>query len=96
MTETSVLISGIEFKIRKLIETNKKLTATNDELLRENGELRKENDELLSINVELTENLNKKIIVNSLGNEKEIEEGRKLIKALVKEIEQCVAILNKR
>lgn len=96
MTETSVLISGIEFKIRKLIESNEKLMFQNEELLRENGELRKENDELLSANNELTENLNKKIIVNALGNEKEIEEGRRLIKALVKEIDQCVAILNKK
>ena len=39
--------------------------------------------------------INKTTIVNALGNnEEEIKEGRKLIKELIKEIDQCVSILN--
>lgn len=97
MAETSVLISGIEFKIRQLIEKNKQLAIENKKLSDEIATLRKRAEEVLLVNDELNEQLNKKIIVNALGNEtEEIEEGRKLIKALVKEIDQCIAILNKR
>ena len=37
---------------------------------------------------------NNLVIVNALENEKEVGESRQLIKALVKEIDKCVAMLN--
>lgn len=97
MAETSVLISGIEFKIRQLIEENEYLVIENKKLSDETLILQKKIEELALVNEQINEQINKKIIVNALGNEtEEIEEGRKLIKALVKEIDQCIAILNKR
>ena len=45
-------------------------------------------------NAELKEKINKLVIVNVLDNEKEVGESRQLIKALVKEIDKCVAMLN--
>ena len=57
--------------------------------------LREENRKLVETNRELHDNINKTTIVNALGNnEEEIKEGRKLIKELIKEIDQCVSILN--
>ena len=40
--------------------------------------------------------INKSTIVNALDNEEGIEEGRKLIKELVREIDRCVSILNSK
>ena len=49
------------------------------------------------VNIDKTnkkEKINKKTIVNALGNEREIQESRQMIKALVKEIDNCITILN--
>jgi len=94
MADLSVRLSEIELKLRKLISLKNQLVEQNSELVRQNAELQKNIDVLQTENEELRNKLNKTTIVNALGNEKEIEESRQLIKALVKEIDQCVAILN--
>lgn len=94
MADLSVRLSEIELKLRKLIALKNQFIEQNSELVRQNAELQKKIDVLQAENEELRNKLNKTTIVNALGNEKEIEESRQLIKALVKEIDQCVAILN--
>lgn len=94
MADLSVRLSEIELKLRKLIAVKSQLVEENSELVRKNGELMETIDTLQSENTELKDKINKITIVNALGNENEIEESRQLIKALVKEIDQCVSILN--
>ena len=94
MADLSVRLSEIEVKVRKLISLKNQLVERNSELVRQNEELQKNIGILQAENGELKDKLNKTTIVNALGNEKEIEESRQLIKTLVKEIDQCVAILN--
>ena len=94
MADLSVRLSEIEVKLRKLISLKNQLVERNSELVRQNEELQKNVEILQAENEELKNKLNKTTIVNALGNEKEIEESRQLIKALVKEIDQCMTILN--
>ena len=94
MADLSVTLSEIEVKIRKLIVAKNLLVNENRELIQKNEELTVELEALRSANVELRDKLNKIVIVNALENEKEIEESRQVIKALVKEIDQCIKILN--
>lgn len=94
MADLSVRLSEIELKLRKLIAIKSQLVEENSELVRKNGELMETIDALQSENTELKDKINKITIVNALGNENEIEESRQLIKTLVKEIDQCVSILN--
>lgn len=94
MADLSVRLSEIEVKVRKLISLKNQLVERNSELIRQNEELQKNVETLQAENEELRNKLNKTTIVNALGNEKEIEESRQLIKALVKEIDQCMTILN--
>ena len=94
MADLSVRLSEIELKLRKLISLKNQLVERNSELVRQNEELQSSVEILQAENRELKEKLNKTTIVNALGNEKEIEESRQLIKALVKEIDQCMVILN--
>lgn len=94
MADLSVRLSEIELKLRKLILLKNQLVEKNVELVRQNEELRLEVDTLHKENEELKEKINKKTIVNALGNEREIQESRQLIKALVKEIDNCITILN--
>ena len=81
--------------MRKLIDAQHRLIEENRRLASENKALREENDTLVRSSQELNDKINKTTIVNALGNnEEEIKEGRKLIKELIKEIDQCVSILN--
>ena len=91
----SIILSEIEVKVRKLIDVQHKLVEENRRLASENKALRDENEALVRSSQELHDKINKTTIVNALGNnEEEIKEGRKLIKELIKEIDQCVSILN--
>ncbi len=94
MTDLGISLSEIELKIRKLVVLKDDLLAKNGELVRSNEELLRQVEQLNAENAELREKLNKIVIVNALGNEKEIEEGRTLIRSLVKEIDKSIAILS--
>ena len=96
MADLSVIMSEIELKLRKLVDAKQKLEIENRRLVEENATLEKENRALRQSAEELQDKINKSTIVNALDNEGEIEEGRKLIKELVKEIDRCVSILNSK
>ena len=94
MADLSVTLSEIEVKIRKLIALKNQLEEENGRLIRSNEDLQVEVEMLMAENAELKEKINKLVIINVLDNEKEVGESRQLIKALVKEIDKCVAMLN--
>mgnify|MGYP003294329636 FL=1 len=94
MADLSVTLSEIEVKIRKLIALKNRLEEENSRLIRSNEDLQVEVEMLMAENSELKEKINKLVIINVLDNEKEVGESRQLIKALVKEIDNCVAMLN--
>ncbi|MBQ8760002.1 MAG: hypothetical protein IJZ06_01095 [Bacteroidales bacterium] len=94
MADLSVTLSEIELKIRKLIALKNQLEEENSRLIRRNEELELELEMLNTKNSELKDKINKLVIVNVLDNDKEVGESRQLIKALVKEIDRCVAMLN--
>ena len=96
MADLSVIVSEIELKLRKLVDAKNKLSVENQRLAEENAMLEQENRVLRQSAEELQNKINKSTIVNALDNEGEIEEGRKLIKELVKEIDKCVSILNSK
>ena len=94
MADLGVTLSDIELKLRKLIALKNQLQEENSNLIRRNEDLQLELEMLMTENAELKEKINKLVIVNVLENEKEIGESRQLIKALVNEIDKCVAMLN--
>ena len=96
MNDSNIIVSEIELKIRKLINAKNRLAEENERLMRDNAGIKKENESLRSSVEELKDRLNKNIIVNSLEDEKEIEESRTVIKSLLKEIDGCVAILSNK
>ena len=96
MADLSVIVSEIEIKLRKLIDEKSRLSAENKRITEENDALLRENAALRQSAGELQDKINKSTIVNALDNEGELEEGRKLIKDLVREIDRCVSILNSK
>lgn len=96
MADLSIIVSEIELKLRKSLDEKGRLAVENKRLVDENEALEKENRALHQAAEELQDKINKTTIVNALDNEGEIEEGRKLIRELVKEIDKCVSILNSK
>lgn len=94
MADLSVTLSEIEVKIRKLIALKNQLEEENSRLAQRNEDLQLELEIVMTENTELKEKIKNLVIVNVLENEKEVGESRQLIKALVKEIDNCVAMLN--
>lgn len=95
MADTSVLLSGIEYKLRKLIAEHdvlkKKVEEQSDIIVK----LQHENEIALEKIKTLTEKIEIKAVADSFGNKTEIEEGRKRIQALMRNIEQSIALINK-
>ena len=96
MADLSIIVSEIEVKLRKLLDERNRLAVENKRLADQNEALDKENLALRRSAAELQDKINKSTIVNALDNEGELEEGRKLIKELVREIDRCVSILNSK
>ena len=96
MADLSIIVSEIELKLRKLIGEKSQLMQENKRLVEENAALEKENLALRRETTELQDKINKSTIVNALDTEEEVEESRKLIKELVREIDRCVSILNSK
>lgn len=96
MADLSIIVSEIEIKLRKMIDEKQQLAMENKRLAEQNEVLDKENLALRRSVAELQDKINKSTIVNALDNEGEVEEGRRLIKELVREIDRCVSILNSK
>ena len=96
MADLSIIVSEIELKLRKLIDEKNQLAVDNRRITEENAALDQENLTLRRSVEELQDKINKSTIVNALDNEEEVEEGRKLIKELVRELDKCVSILNSK
>ena len=96
MADLSIIVSEIELKLRKMLDEKHQLAVENKRLAEANKALDEENLALRRSAGELQDKINKSTIVNALDNEGELEEGRKLIKELVREIDRCVSILNSK
>jgi hypothetical protein len=94
MEDVSALVSGIEYKVRKLIGQCRSLGEDNNRKIAEIKELKKVINEQKEVNRQLEE----KIRVLKLAKALETKEGNvdaKLkINELVREIDKCIGLLN--
>lgn len=95
MEEASILISGIEYKIKILAENNKALLEENAELKEQNSELnnlvQKQQNELNS----LEEKAAILKVSKTFGSDTDRQSAKIKINELVREIDQCLNLLNK-
>jgi predicted nucleic acid-binding Zn-ribbon protein len=94
MASEELLISGIEYKIRKLITLNEALKDENESLKQEVNFLKNKIEEL-------TESLQKaenRIVKLSLANTLEynigVEKGKDKLEELIEEIDRCIDVLS--
>lgn len=94
MANEQILISGIEYKVRKLIENNAQLKSENVELRVKLSDLTEKMDNLTK-QLETNKNeLFKYTLANTLEIEFGVEEGKKKIDSLIKEIDMCIEVLS--
>ena len=95
MEDASILISGIEYKIKVLAEKNKVLFEENARLKQQNSEL----NTLVQQQQSELENLEEKIAIlkvsKTFGSDTERQSARIKINELVREIDECLNLLNK-
>lgn len=95
MENASILISGIEYKIKVLAEKNKTLFNENEKLKQKNSELnnlvqKQQNEiELLKEKVAVLE------VSKTFGSDTERQSAKNKINVLVREIDECLNLLNK-
>lgn len=94
MANEKILISGIEYKVRKLIEINELLKKENTRLELE-AEVSKKKIEELHRNIEENQKeLFKFTLANTIEIEFGVEEGRKRVDSLIEEIDRCIEVLS--
>jgi len=87
MTNEKILIAGIEYKVRKLLEINNLLNKENAQLKAENIVFKKKEEELLE-KIEINQKeIFKFTLANTLEIEFGVDEGRKRIDSLIEEID---------
>ena len=94
MINEEILITGIEYKVRKLIELNSLLKKENDRLQLENKTSTKKITELNNKIEENQKDLFKFTLANTIEIEFGVDEGSKRIDSLIEEIDKCIEILS--
>ncbi|MBE0661975.1 MAG: hypothetical protein IH597_05860 [Bacteroidales bacterium] len=95
MEDVSVLISGIDFKLRKLAKEHKLIRQEYATLI-EKTELQEQiiNHQKQLIN-ELQEKIKTVSIAKTLASRSEISDAKRKIGDMVREIDKCIDLLNK-
>jgi hypothetical protein len=95
MEEISVIISGIDFKLRKLTREHKQIRQEYETLI-EKTELQEQiiNHQKQLIN-ELQEKIKTVSIAKTLASRFEITDAKRKIGDMVREIDKCIDLLNK-
>lgn len=95
MSDLEVLVSGIDYKVRKLTGMMERLEAEKSQLLKEQASLQEViRQQHLAIE-ELEEKMLKMSMARSLTSRTEAGEVKQKINQMVREIDRCLALLNK-
>ncbi len=94
MNDANELISGIEYKVRKLVNLQKENKSENELLLNQNTELKNNIEEQKKIINQLKEEFNKIKLAKSLESMKGSNDAKLKINELVREIDKCIEFLS--
>ena len=94
MSETDLLIQGVEYKIRKLLNRYEKLEQSHDKAQSENLSLKQEIEEKNNLIEELKQEIQKIKLAKSLESKEGPNEAKLKINELVREIDHCIGLLN--
>ena len=95
MKHAETLITGIEYKVRKLTERNHSLKAENNKLTGDLKSLQAQIENLFVQQRELENKLNVIKLAKSLNKEESRTDVKLKINELVRDIDRCIGLLNK-
>ncbi len=95
MANEKVLISGIEYKVRKLIEQYRLLLAENKQLKDEASTMKRELDALQELLNKKNNEFLKLTLANAFENKFGVEKGIQIIDVLLEEIDRSVDVISK-
>jgi len=94
MGDVEILVSGIEYKVRKLKEQHQKLKEENVTYSGEINKLITNNSEQKQIINQLEEKINLLKLAKALDTKEGDVESKKRINELLREIDKCIGLLN--
>jgi len=94
MTSTLTFVTNIETKLLKLIEQQKQLRKKTDEYQEEIQELKKIHEEHKKTIRQLEEKINTLRITKTIETKEGAVEAKERIAKLVREIDNCIGLLN--
>lgn len=98
MPDLEMVVTSLQSKIEKLVHLHKKLEDDNIKLVIENQQLEQEVERQAGL-VKIVEDENKSLLLASVNkrfkNTGSATENKERINELVKEIDKCIALLNK-
>lgn len=94
MKETGVLIQGVEYKIRKLLSYYSKLKESNETIQNDFHKLKLDIEEKNKLIDELKLEIQKIKLAKSLESKEGPNEAKIKINELVREIDNCIGLLN--
>jgi cell division protein FtsL len=94
MDDVSTLVSGIDFKVLKLIACQKKLRNENETLIIELIQLKKSKEEQKQVIKGLEEKIRILKLAKMTGGKENNSDVRARINELVREIDKCIGLLN--
>ena len=94
MKDLDVLVSGIEYKIKKLTALLEQLESEKKQLLLELAGLQNVIDEQNMQLKQLEERIFRMQTAQSLMNKKDVSNAKSKINELVREVDRCIALLN--
>jgi predicted nuclease with TOPRIM domain len=95
MSDLNVMVSGIEFKVRKLTEMLELRETESAKWLNERSQLQKKIEEQRMQIQQLEERNNKLHMAHALTSKDDVVSVKQRINELVREVDRCLAMLNK-
>jgi hypothetical protein len=95
MSDLGVLVSGIEFKVRKLTEMLELRETESRQWLNERSQLQKKIEEQRMQIQQLEERNQKLHMAHALTSKDDVVSVKQRINELVREVDRCLALLNK-
>ena len=95
MDKVSIILSGLEYKVKKIVDLQNKTFSENRELKQEieNNKLIIENQKVII--KDLDDKIKVPKVAKSLESGKDTYQTKVKINELVREIDKCIALLNK-
>ena len=94
MQDVATLVSGIDYKLRKLIEHHHVLRSENSNFINEIQNLKLANNEQKQKITQLEEKIKLLKLAKTLENKEGNVEAKLKINELVREIDKCIGLLN--